>query len=202
MTRRALHRTGAAILGAFLVLHLGNHLLLADGFAAHIAAMERLRGIYRLPPVEAVLLAAVALQMVTGGMALWRLRHARLRGIARWQALSGAYLLAFLAIHVAAILWGRATGLDTNIHFAAAGYAQPLTAAFFYPYYFLAVLAVFVHLGAFAHGRLRAADPDRARSVFNRTAALGTVMAGLFTAGLAGWIETPQIPEVYLAAWR
>lgn len=202
MTGRALHRTGAAILGAFLILHLGNHLMLADGFAAHVAAMERLRQVYRLPPVEALLLAAVALQMATGALALWRLRRKRLCGIARWQALSGAWLLAFLAIHVTAILWGRASGLDTTIFFAAAGYAQPPTAVFFYPYHFLGVLAVFVHLGAFAHARLRHADPDRARSVFHRATALGAVLAGLLTAGLAGWIETPRIPEAYLAPYR
>jgi hypothetical protein len=87
------------------------------------------------------LLAAVLVQLL-GGAALAR------RGGALPARISGYYLLFFLLVHVAAVLWGRlGLGLDTDIHFAAAGLRAWPTIAFFVPYYFFAVVAVCFHVG-------------------------------------------------------
>lgn len=65
-----------------------------------------------------------------------------------------AYLPFFLVVHVAAVVVGRsALGLDTNFYFAAAGFHVWPFGLFFGPYYFLAVITLFTHLGCAAYWR-------------------------------------------------
>ena len=137
----ALHRCTGAVLAVFICLHLVNHALLAVDTAMAFAFMDAFRRIYRQPVVEALLLAAVAVQLFAG-VSLAR------RGASLAVRLSGYYLLLFLLVHVGAVLWGRLEpGLDTDIRFAAAGLRTWPAAAFFVPYYVLAVVAVCCHVG-------------------------------------------------------
>jgi hypothetical protein len=136
------------VLAVFLVVHVANHLAALAGVDAHVRFMDAARRVYRQPVVEAVLLACVVLQAASGLRMLWTGRQRR-RGVLAWlQAGSGAYVALFLAIHVAAVLAGRAGGLDTNFFFAAAGLHVWPFVLFLVPYYFLAVAALFVHVGA------------------------------------------------------
>jgi hypothetical protein len=145
---RRLHRAAGAVLAVFLVVHVANHLAALAGVDAHVRFMDATRRVYRQPVVEAVLLACVVLQAASGLRMLWTGRQRR-RGVLAWlQAGSGAYVALFLAIHVAAVLAGRAGGLDTNFFFAAAGLHVWPFVLFLVPYYFLAVAALFVHVGA------------------------------------------------------
>ncbi|PKO65216.1 MAG: hypothetical protein CVU22_20860 [Betaproteobacteria bacterium HGW-Betaproteobacteria-16] len=52
----------------------------------------------------------------------------------------------FLSIHVSAVLMARASGINTDLAFAAAGLHAGLWIFFFAPYYGLAVLALGLHL--------------------------------------------------------
>ena len=186
---RRLHRAAGAVLAVFLVVHVANHLAALAGVEAHIRFMDAARRVYRQPVVEAVLLLCVVLQAVSGLRMLWAGRQRR-RGVLPWlQAGSGAYVALFLAIHVVAVLAGRAGGLDTNFYFAAAGLHVWPFVLFFVPYYFLAVAALFVHLGC----ALR-----RGRAVVAGFSAIGFVAATVIVAALMGKVYPVEIPLRYL----
>lgn len=147
MTLRTLHGFSALLLVAYAAVHIANHLVGLAGIEAHIAFMRDFRSVYRIPVVEAMLLAAVAFQVYSGLTFVvrgWKQRQ----GLVPWlQAGSGAYLAFFFLNHVGAVLFGRTVlDLDTNFYFAAAGFHVPPFQYFFAPYYFLAVLALFTHL--------------------------------------------------------
>ena len=192
MAPRRLHRALGASLAVFVAVHIANHLAALAGVDVHIRFMDAARRVYRQPVVEAVLLLCVALQAASGLRMLWAGRQRR-RGLLPWlQAGSGAYMALFLAIHVGAVLAGRMSGLDTNFYFAAAGLHVWPFVLFFVPYYFLAVAALFVHLGC----ALR-----RGRAVVAGFAAVGAVVAGLIVATLMGMVVPVEIPARYLATF-
>lgn len=188
-TVRKLHRGGALLVGIFVLIHLANHLAALQGIEAHLRFMEAARLLYRQPLVEGLLLLAVLAQAASGLRMLMGKR--RSDPIARLQAASGAYLALFLLIHVSAVLFGRAVlDLDTNVHFAAAGLQVWPYQLFFVPYYFLAVLALFAHLGCALARRAG-------------TAALvvplcaGALVSSLIVAALMGKLLPYEVPPMY-----
>ncbi len=191
---RRLHRAAGAVLAVFLVVHVANHLAALAGVDAHLRFMDAARRVYRQPAVEAVLLAGVVLQAASGLRMLWTGRQRR-RGVLAWlQAGSGAYVALFLAIHVVAVLAGRMGGLDTNFYFAAAGLHVWPFVLFFAPYYFLAVVALFVHMGC----ALARYAGGRRVVVIALAAGVGIVTASLIVTILAGGIHRVVIPQDYL----
>jgi succinate dehydrogenase/fumarate reductase cytochrome b subunit len=141
------HGVSAAVITLFAVAHLGNHLGGLLGGDTHLAIMHALRRIYRHALVEPILLAAVAFQVTTGSVLLWR-KLARSTG---WfdtlQTTSGAYLMMFLLSHTSATLRARLLrGTDTNWAWLSGGelLTDPWSARLV-PYYFLAVIAFGVH---------------------------------------------------------
>jgi succinate dehydrogenase/fumarate reductase cytochrome b subunit len=191
---RRLHRAIGALLAVFVAVHVANHLAALAGVDAHVRFMERARLVYRQPVVEGVLLLCVVVQAASGLRMLWAGRQRR-RGVLAWlQAGSGAYLAVFLAIHVTAVLAGRAVGgLDTNFYFAAAGLHVWPFVLFFAPYYFLAVAALFVHLGC----ALR-----RGGTVVAWSSGAGIVVAALIVAILMGKVVPVEIPVKYLQTFE
>ncbi|NIA52168.1 hypothetical protein HAV22_00685 [Massilia sp. TW-1] len=190
---RRLHRAAGAVLAVFVTVHIANHLAALAGVDAHVRFMEQGRFVYRHPVVEAVLLACAALQAASGLSMLWTGRHRRRMLIAWLQAGSGAYIALFLAIHVGAVLAARIVGgLDTNFYFAAAGLHVWPFVLFFAPYYFLAVAALFAHLGC----ALR-----RGGVVVAWTAGAGVIVAVVIVATLMGKVVPVAIPTVYLATF-
>lgn len=200
ITVRMIHRCMAAVVGVFVSAHLANHLALLKGVAAHIDVMAQLRTVYRQPAVEAMLLACVALQAASG---IWLLRagwRKRPGLVPRVQAASGAYLALFLLVHVSAILLGRAVhGLDTNVHFAAAGLHVWPFQYFFAPYYFLAVVALFTHLGCAMSWHVR---PSRRRLAVALPTGVGVVVATIIVAALMGTMYPYEVPERYRDTYR
>ena len=146
-----LHRLSACLIGLFIVVHLLNHLLALGGIDAHIAFMESFRRLYRQPGVEIALLFCVLFQVCSGVFFIKRRWGQRQGFFERLQAVSGGYLAFFLLNHVGAVLFGRASDLDTNFYFAAAGIHVSPFQYFFVPYYFLAVLAIFCHVACAFH---------------------------------------------------
>jgi succinate dehydrogenase/fumarate reductase cytochrome b subunit len=156
MNLRAFHRAAAAGVLLFAATHIANHLASLSSIATHIAFMDAARSVYRRPVIEVVLLCWVAFQIASGLWLFFRGWPQRTGRIPWLQALSGAYLAFFLLVHVGAVLLGRLVlRLDTNFYFAAAGLNITPYQFFFAPYYFLAVLALFTHLGCAAYWRYR-----------------------------------------------
>lgn len=202
MSLRKLHALSAMFIIIFACQHIANHLVALAGVSSHIAFMEAARVVYRQPAVELALLFAVAFQILSGlsfVMRGWRKRH----GWIPWlQAISGAYLTFFLIIHVSAILFGRTVlHLDTNFYYAAAGFHVEPYQLFFAPYYFLAVVALFTHLGCAAYWQIQT------RSPFIRTLALaipstiGLVASLLIVLSLAGNLVPVEVPAKYKATY-
>ena len=189
---RGLHLASGLLIALFVVLHIGNHLAMFAGQAAHIAVMESLRPFYHNLVAETLLMLALAFQLSTGFAMIWRTRGERRAGLARWQAISGVVLALFILNHVGAVWGGRLLlGLDTNYHFAAAGMHAGY-AGFFVPYYFLGVTALFVHAACALAWRVRG------RAVPLAVGALGVALAAGFTGVMAA---DTAIPPRYLESF-
>jgi succinate dehydrogenase/fumarate reductase cytochrome b subunit len=200
---RTLHRSAAVVAGFYVLVHLANHLAGLAGIEAHIAFMQTVRKVTRIPAVEALLLLGIAVQAGSGLGLLWRRRAQRRLVFDRLQALSGAYLAFFLAVHVVSILVGRSVlGLDTNFYFAAAGLNVLPYPLFFVPYYGLAVTALFTHLACLLRRRLPARMPVASRERLAWTGiATGAVLAVLIVAAFSGIFYSVDLPPAYRATF-
>jgi succinate dehydrogenase/fumarate reductase cytochrome b subunit len=199
-TVRTLHRLCAVLVALFVLAHLANHLAALGGIGAHLRFTEGARRVYRQPIVELVLLA-VAVQAGSGLRLLAAGWKRRTGWLARLQAASGAYLALFLLIHVAAVLFGRAMlDLDTTVHFAAAGLQAWPYQLFFVPYYFLAVLALFTHLGC-ALARRAGTAPHRRLAALAVPMCVGGMLAAVLLAAFMGKLYPYAVPPAYAAAY-
>lgn len=202
MNLRNFHAISAVLIAAFACLHIANHLVGLSGAAEHIAFMEAARSVYRFPVVEFALLSCIAFQIGSGLTFVirgWRQRH----GLIPWlQAISGTYLSFFLVVHVGAVLFGRAAlNLNTNFYFAAAGFHVAPFQFFFAPYYFLAVVALFTHLGCAAYWH--AQDRPRIARVLAVAvpSGVGAVVSLLIVLALAGALFPLKVPAEYKAIY-
>jgi len=203
MSLRGLHRTSAVVLGAFAIMHLANHLMSLHSVETHIAFMEVARTIYRQPAIEFALFVCVIIQCVSGLRMLVRGWSNR-QGAAAWiQAVSGAYLATFLLLHVTAIVLGRvALHLDTNFYFAAAGFFVPPYQLFFIPYYFLAVVSLFTHVGCACYWWQGGRSPRLRRMSLSVMITAGCIAGGAIVLSLAGHLQPVTVPASYLATFK
>lgn len=199
---RLFHRTSALLLSSFVLIHIANHIVGLAGQAEHIAFMQTMRPYYRNAVVEPVLLALFALQATTGVTLAVKGWHQRRGSVAWAQAISGLYLAAFLLIHIVSVMMGRgALGLDTDFRFAAAGFHVAGWPWYFAPYYFLAVFALFVHVGCALYWHFDIRAWHYARFALWSMTVLGTALALAFVASLAGLLHPVNIPPRYLATY-
>lgn len=198
MTLRQWHALSASLLAVYVTAHLANHLAGLAGIGTHVAVMHALRSVYRVGAVEAVLLAAVAFQAISGLTMVVRGWKAR-RGFVPWlQAGSGATLALFLVFHVGAVLAGRnVLHLDTNFYFAAAGLHVPPFQFLFAPYYFLAVLALFAHAGCALYWRVSSGTTWVRRLAVAVPFAAGALVALALVLMLSGVLYRVEIPTAY-----
>lgn len=152
--RRA-HYLSGLIITLFTGLHLFNHVCSLSGAEAHIETMRLLRHFYRNPVIEAILLFAVLVQIISG---LKLFKISRKSAVSRFDQLhvwSGLYLAFFFIIHVSAVMIGRGVlNLDTNFYFGVAGLNTFPFNLFFIPYYTLAILSFFGHIAAIHNKRM------------------------------------------------
>jgi succinate dehydrogenase/fumarate reductase cytochrome b subunit len=201
-TLRTYHLVSAIVLGLFVALHLANHIVGLTGQGQHVAFMHSVRPLYRNPVVEPLLLALFAAQIVTGVTLVvrgWRTR----RGLVPWlQAGSGLYLAAFVILHVLAVLSGRAAlALDTDFRFAAAGFHVLGWPWYFWPYYTLAVFALFTHIGCAIYWNILDRSSRTARSALRTMVGIGAVAGLSIASALAGLLFPVDIPAAYKATY-
>lgn len=202
MRLRTLHAISATVITTYAIVHIANHLAALDGIATHIAFMEAARSVYRIRFVEAVLLACVLFQVLSGLWLVargWRQR----RGAVAWlQAVAGAYLAFFLLVHVSSVLFGRLSlGLDTNFYFAAAGFHVRPFEIFFAPYYLFGVLALFTHLGCPAYWRAKSSGRSSPSVFIALPVAVGALASLVIVLVLAGEFYRVEIPPEYKATY-
>lgn len=156
MPTKRLHYYSGLFLTIFIALHLLNHLLSMGGVDTHIHAMKILRMGYRNPLVEALLLLAVGIQIVSGGKLFFQKRPHAVHFFEKLHIGSGAYLALFLLIHLSAVMAGRwMLHLDTNFYFGVAGLNYFPTLLFFVPYYGLAILAFGGHIASIHYQKMQ-----------------------------------------------
>ncbi len=203
MSLRVFHRSTAAVIAGFALVHLTNHLLSLHSIATHIAFMNVARTVYRQPAIEVLLLVSVIFQCGSGLWMVVRGWSARQGAVAWLQATSGVYLAVFLLIHVSAILLGRiALRLDTNFYFAAAGFHVPPFQLFFIPYYFLAVVALFTHAGCACFWSLGGRSPRLRRVALSVMVGAGCIAGVAITLSLGGRFQSVTVPATYLTPFR
>jgi hypothetical protein len=148
---RPVHRLSAVVLGIFVLGHVIDQSL---AFAS-VPSYAAMRGVMRLASQQsisyAVIVAAVAVQILSGtAMAL---KHVRAGACARnLQAVSGWYLAVFLLAHVFA---GFVMSRPASVSPAATSLTPPyllasVTVVAQLPYYLLGVAAFLVHVGLYA----------------------------------------------------
>lgn len=195
-----LHRLSGILLTVFIAPHLFNHLYSLASAGQHIAIMQYLRIIYRFPPVEAILMMAVLVQIVSGFGLFRKMRQLGNRDFfENLQLWSGFYMALFLLIHVSAVLAGRfLMHLDTNFYFGVAGLNTFPLNLFFIPYYALAILSFFGHIAAIHYRKMT--KPLLALSVKHQSYLI--LLLGLLTCifclyGLTGKFEGIVVPNEY-----
>jgi hypothetical protein len=150
-----LHKLSLFIVWTFLGLHLTNQLAGFDGAFAYSEFMALARMIYRHPIVEALVLLAFGMQLITGWMeckSIWRQKSDAVRQI---KAASSLYLGFFIIIHISIILYDRLVqAMDTNLGYIAASLARPTSGYVYMVFYGLSILAIFVQIGSLGYEKL------------------------------------------------
>jgi len=194
-----IHRVSALILGVFIVFHLINHLFILSSVQQHIDVMNLFRGVYRNIIVECVLLLCAMFQVSSGIYFVWNRRGQRKGFLEKAQAISGLYLAYFLLNHIGAVLFGRGVvGIDTNIYFGISGLHIRPFYVYFFPYYFLAVVALFVHLASAFNwlSRNKLSKIHRANLTF-LIIAIGVSTSFIMILGFSGFFSDILIPPEY-----
>ncbi|MGH9612511.1 MAG: hypothetical protein ACRD4P_05465 [Bryobacteraceae bacterium] len=148
--RRA-HGISALLLIAFVLAHLANHTTAIVSVTDHTVVLHALRRVYRNAFVEPILLTFFGFQIVTGSMLFWNAHRQRTNVLGVLQTLSGLFLGVFLLAHTTAVfvLGRHVMRVDTDFNFASGGPAGLFGSGYAHlaPYYFLAPVCLFVHLG-------------------------------------------------------
>jgi succinate dehydrogenase/fumarate reductase cytochrome b subunit len=177
------------VFAVFVALHLLNTWLAALGPGAYNGVQAVLRGIYQFPPVEALLLAALAVHVVVGVMRMLREPRRVLSLRARLHRYAGFFLTLVIVGHILAVR-GSSWFFDVYPGFAGLAFSVAAVPAYFYPYYFLLGVAGFYHA---ANGSsIAAARLGWSLRLSNRRLGMGTALAavGMSAAllGFGGWL--------------
>lgn len=199
MNFKQVHRYSAIVILLFTGFHLINHFAIFLEVQNHIELMGEFRLVYRQYFVEVLLIGFVAVQIITGFVLWKKLRKQKNETYSVLQRVSGMYLLVFFLIHISAVFAGRfILQVDTNFYFGAAGLNTFPFNIFFIPYYFFAVLALFIHLGA-VHAKkmkkniLKCSPNQQAQIIF----VVGFVVGFLLIMGLTNNFSGFEIPAEY-----
>lgn len=177
------------LFAAFVALHLFNTWLAALGPEAYNGVQVLLRSVYQFPPLEALLLAALAVHVVVGVMRIVREPKRVLNLRARLHRYAGFFLMLVIVGHILAVR-GSSWFFDVYPGFAGLAFSVAAVPGSFYPYYFLLGVAGFYHA---ANGSsIAAARLGWSLHLSNSRLGIGTALAavGMSAAllGFGGWL--------------
>ncbi|WP_206486539.1 hypothetical protein [Thalassotalea sp. G2M2-11] len=194
----------ALLIGSFILFHLINHLYILGGVQQHIEFMDTFRLVYRNVIAESILLLCVMFQLCSGLYFVWQRRGQRSGVLEKAQAISGLYLAYFFINHVGAVLYGRfGAELDTNIYYGIAGFYSEPFQFYFIPYYFFAVVALFVHLASAFNwlSRNLIQQPLRTKLAYV-IILIGVFISTTLILGFCGVFNEISIPQEYSATYE
>ena len=174
------------------------------GAQTHIEFMDIVRVIYRNPIAKSLLIICVLFQVSSGIVLVWKRRGQRIGFIEKAQVWSGLYLAFFLINHLAAVFFGRLIlELDSNIYFAIEGFYVLPFSLFFILYYFLAVVAIFVHLASAFNWLLRKKIKNPLRkNIVCLIMFIGIGFALILIFAFLGFFSDINIPAEYLEVYQ
>ncbi len=158
-----------------------------------------MRLVYRDILVEAILLMAVLLQIMSGIKLFKKNRKAAVSKIDKLHRWTGLYLAAFFIIHVGSVLAGRTVlHLDTNFYYGVAGLNTFPFNLFFIPYYALATISFFGHMAAIHSKKMKQAvfgwTPQRqAKAILG----FGIILTAFLFYGLTNRFRGVEVPTEY-----
>ncbi len=173
-----------ALFAVFVALHLVNTWAASFGPGAYDGLQAVLRVFYQFPPVEALLLAALAVHLVVGVMRIVKEPKRELNIRSRMHRYAGFFLMVFIVGHVLAVR-GPSWFFDVYPGFQGLAFSIDYVPAYFYPYYFLLGLAGFYHgLNglSIALGRLGWRFQVSPQMLRNATAVAGVLMVAALLA--------------------
>lgn len=187
---KSIHYLSGLTLSVFIFIHLINHLLsILDGPELHIEWMEKFRKIYRNQFVELLLLTSVLFQIITGIYLLFANQEKIF--VKKIQIYSGLYLSFFLVIHVSAVITGRQIEhLDTNFYYAGVG--LNFFPSIFIPYYFLSVVAVFLHVASLHYINTNSMNTSILIGI------IGILISILIILGFTDFLQWREMPLEYI----
>lgn len=161
--------------------------------------MNNLRIIYRNIIIEAILLFAVAIQIISGMKLLLKVRKSTTGFFDKLQVWTGFYLAFFLIIHVGSVLSGRLVmNLDTNFYFGVSGLNTFPLSLFFIPYYGLAIISFFGHIAS-VHSKKMKSKIFRIKPTNQSYIILtiGIISTLILFYGLTNGFNGVEIPKAY-----
>lgn len=190
---RVVHGTTAALLVAFVLFHVTNHLLGLAGPGAHASAMRIGRIVYRSDLGEPLLVAAMIFQIGTGLFLAWHWSAIPQTFHRTYQVASGAYLSLFILGHMNSVFVyaRRVLGIPTDWNFAIGAPTGLIHDAWnirLLPHYALGVFFALSHVVSglrvvlIAHG-LTQRTADR---IWGTGVALSAITAAAIIAGMCG----------------
>lgn len=199
MSIKKVHYISGITITLFVGIHLFNHFMSVFGAEVHIKLMEELRIVYRNIIVEAILLTAVFVQIVSGLKLFSSKRKLATNDFEKIQVWTGLYLAFFLVIHVGAVLSGRyILSLDTNFYFGVAGLNTFPLNLFFLPYYGFAVISFFGHMSAIYYQKMEKKILSLSVEQQSRLILIkGIVVTLVIFYGLTNGFSGVEIPEAY-----
>ncbi|MDO6391641.1 hypothetical protein Q4E40_16015 [Pontibacter sp. BT731] len=199
MKTNKIHYLSGLAIATFVGIHLFNHLLSIGGAARHIDMMNALRLFYRNIFIEAILLFAVFVQIISGLKLFKENRKTAASLFDKLQIWTGLYLAIFFIIHLSAVLSGRLfLHLDTNFYFGVAGLNSFPFNLFFIPYYGLAIVSFFGHIASIHSKKMKrpifGLSPNRQSSAI---IAFGITLTIVIFYGLTNHFNGVTIPKEY-----
>ncbi len=194
-----LHKLSAGFVFAFICLHFANHLVGLQGIDAHIQFMDAVRNVYRHPIVEMAVALAFVVQMISGFALAKKIWREKKDLVHQLQAASGTYIIIFVIIHLIGIFMGREIfHVDTNFYYAAAGLMSPTWQYFFIPYYGLAILALFTHIGCIFYDVFKKTNKRAGYFFLVLTVGCGAYIAYALLMMYSGRLYPVTLPDAYL----
>ena len=141
---KQLQAGSGAVFSVFVIVHLLNTWLAAFGPGVYDGAQSALRAVYQLAPIEALLLAALAVHIVVGVMRIRREPKRQLTARAKWHRYAGFFLLAVIVGHILAVR-GSSWFYDVYPGFAGVSFSLNFLPGVFFPYYFLLAVGGLYH---------------------------------------------------------
>lgn len=141
---KQLQAVSGTVFFMFLIVHLFNTSLAVFGSGVYDGVQSALRTAYQFAPIEALLLAALAVHIVVGLMRIFSEPKRDLTQRAKWHRYAGFFLVLVIFGHIAAVR-GSSWFFDVYPQFEGLAFSIDYLPGYFYPYYFLLGLAGFYH---------------------------------------------------------